>query len=97
MTVKVAINGFGRIGRNVLRAILESFEGCALKATASRLVFADGNPKSRLMFVGEAPGRDEDIQGLPFVGRAGKLLDRMLDSIGLDRGKVYITNVLERW
>jgi DNA polymerase len=77
-----------------LRAMLERFEGCALKATATQLVFADGNPDARVMFVGEAPGRDEDIEGLPFVGRSGKLLDRMLAAIGLDRTKVYITNVL---
>jgi DNA polymerase len=77
-----------------LRAILEGFEGCALKATASRLVFADGNPQARVMFVGEAPGRDEDIEGLPFVGRSGKLLDRMLSAIGLDRTKVYIANIV---
>ncbi|MEW6452051.1 MAG: uracil-DNA glycosylase [Pseudomonadota bacterium] len=77
-----------------LRAILESFEGCALKATASRLVFADGNPQARVMFVGEAPGRDEDIEGLPFVGRSGKLLDKMLSAIGLDRTKVYIANIV---
>ena len=77
-----------------LRAILEGFDGCALKATATRLVFADGNPKARVMFVGEAPGRDEDIEGLPFVGRSGKLLDRMLAAIGLDRTKVYIANIV---
>ena len=77
-----------------LRTILETFDGCALKATASRLVFADGNPKARLMFVGEAPGRDEDIEGLPFVGRSGKLLDRMLTAIGLDRAQVYIANIV---
>jgi DNA polymerase len=77
-----------------LRAILERFEGCALTATASRLVFADGNPQARLMLVGEAPGRDEDIEGLPFVGRSGKLLDRMLAAIGLDRTSVYIANVV---
>ncbi|MEJ2433194.1 MAG: uracil-DNA glycosylase, partial [Pseudolabrys sp.] len=68
-----------------LRAILERFDGCPLKATATQLVFADGNPEARLMFIGEAPGRDEDIEGLPFVGRSGKLLDRMLAAIGLDR------------
>ena len=77
-----------------LRAILERFDGCALKATATQLVFADGNPQSRVMFVGEAPGRDEDIEGLPFVGRSGKLLDRMLAAIGLDRGQVYIANIV---
>ena len=77
-----------------LRAILDRFEGCALRATASRLVFADGNPEGRVMLVGEAPGRDEDIQGLPFVGRSGKLLDLILAAIGLDRNSVYIANIV---
>jgi len=77
-----------------LRALLENFEGCALKNTATRLVFADGNPQARIMFVGEAPGRDEDIEGLPFVGRSGKLLDRMIAAIGLDRSKAFIANVI---
>src|SRR5665213_3181533 len=77
-----------------LRALLENFDGCALKSTATRLVFADGNPQARIMFVGEAPGRDEDIEGLPFVGRSGKLLDRMIAAIGLDRTKAYIANVI---
>ncbi len=77
-----------------LRAIMEAFDGCALKRTASRLVFADGNPEARIMFVGEAPGRDEDQQGLPFVGRAGRLLDLMMASIGLDRTSAYIANVI---
>jgi uracil-DNA glycosylase family 4 len=77
-----------------LRALLEAFEGCMLRATATRLVFADGNPQARVMFVGEAPGRDEDIAGLPFVGRSGKLLDRMMAAIGLDRTQAYIANVV---
>ncbi|MBU6464179.1 MAG: uracil-DNA glycosylase [Bradyrhizobium sp.] len=77
-----------------LRALLENFDGCALKFTATRLVFADGNPQARVMFVGEAPGRDEDIAGLPFVGRSGKLLDRMIAAIGLDRTSAYIANVI---
>jgi uracil-DNA glycosylase len=78
----------------VLRSLLENFDGCALKSTATRLVFADGNPQARIMFVGEAPGREEDLEGLPFVGRSGKLLDRMIAAIGLDRSKVYIANVI---
>ena len=77
-----------------LRAILESYEGVALRKTATRLVFADGNPSARVMFVGEAPGKDEDREGLPFVGRAGHLLDRMLAAIGLDRTGVYIANIV---
>src|SRR6266851_10240699 len=77
-----------------LRALLEKFDGCALKSTATRLVFADGNPQARIMFVGEAPGREEDIEGLPFVGRSGQLLDRMMAAIGLDRTTAYIANVI---
>ena len=77
-----------------LRAILDRFDGCSLKGSASRLVFADGTPGSRLMFVGEAPGAEEDKQGLPFVGRSGQLLDRMLKAIGLERQQVYIANIV---
>ncbi|MGK2741448.1 uracil-DNA glycosylase [Tepidicaulis sp. LMO-SS28] len=78
-----------------LRAALAAFDLCPLKQTAKNLVFSDGNPAAKVMFVGEAPGRDEDIQGLPFVGRSGQLLDRMLASIGLSRQEnAYIANVL---
>ncbi len=77
-----------------LKAALEAFEGCALKATAGNLVFARGDPQARVMIVGEAPGRDEDAQGAPFVGRAGQLLDKMLAAIGLDETSAYITNVV---
>jgi DNA polymerase len=79
---------------DVLRELLEKFDGCALKNTATRLVFADGNPLARVMFVGEAPGREEDIEGLPFVGRSGQLLNRMIAAIGLDRTSAYIANVI---
>ncbi|MBA5778434.1 uracil-DNA glycosylase [Stappia sp. F7233] len=79
---------------DALHKALASFDGCNLSRTAKNLVFADGNPESRVMFVGEAPGRDEDLQGLPFVGRSGQLLDRMLAAIGLDRSSVYIANVV---
>jgi len=81
-------------------AALNGFDACPLKKTATQLCFADGNPKARVMLVGEAPGRDEDIQGKPFVGRSGQLLDRMLAAIGLwrkaeDREEsVFITNVI---
>ena len=84
----------GAANLDELRQALDRFEGCGLRKTATQLVFADGNPKSRVMLVGEAPGRDEDIQGLPFVGRSGHLLDRMLAAIGLDRTSVYIANVV---
>lgn len=77
-----------------LAEALARFEGCALKQSATNLVFADGNPESDVMLIGEAPGREEDLQGLPFVGRSGKLLDRMLAAIGLDRRTVYISNII---
>jgi len=77
-----------------LRDALAGFELCPLKATAKNLVFGDGNPQASIMLIGEAPGADEDRQGLPFVGVSGQLLDRMLASIGLDRTSAYITNVL---
>jgi len=77
-----------------LHAAMQAFDGCALKKTCQRTVFADGNPKAKVMLVGEAPGADEDRIGLPFVGASGKLLDRMLASIGLDRSTAYITNVI---
>ena len=77
-----------------LRAALEAFEGCALKTTATQLVFEHGARGARVHLVGEAPGADEDREGRPFVGRAGQLLDKMLASIGLDRTKVYISNVI---
>ncbi len=77
-----------------LVAAVRAFEGCALKRTATNTVIGDGNPQARLMIVGEAPGAEEDRQGLPFVGPAGRLLDRMLAAIGLDRSAVYITNML---
>lgn len=79
---------------DALEAALRAFDGCPLKATAMNTVFADGNPQAPVMLIGEAPGEDEDRQGKPFVGVSGKLLDRMLAQIGLDRGKVYIANIL---
>jgi DNA polymerase len=77
-----------------LEAMVAQFDGCALKRTAKNLCFARGNDAAPLMLIGEAPGRDEDLAGKPFVGRAGQLLDRMLNSIGLDESGVYITNVV---
>jgi uracil-DNA glycosylase family 4 len=83
-----------------IEAALESFDACPLKKTATRLCYADGNPSARVMLVGEAPGRDEDIQGKPFVGRSGQLLDRMLAAVGLSRtaqdreSAVFITNTI---
>jgi uracil-DNA glycosylase len=77
-----------------LRSVMANFDGCALKRTATQLVFADGAPGSSIMLVGEAPGGDEDRIGRPFVGRAGQLLDRMLKAVGLDRRQVYIANIV---
>jgi len=77
-----------------LQAAMEQFDGCLLKKSCQRTVFADGNPEARIMLIGEAPGADEDRLGLPFVGASGKLLDKMLASIGLDRSSAYITNVV---
>lgn len=79
---------------DALRAALAGFDGCALKATAKSLCFYRGAPDAPVMIIGEAPGRDEDHEGRPFVGRAGQLLDRMLASIGLDETSVHITNVV---
>jgi DNA polymerase len=78
----------------LLKIAVERFEGCALRATAKTTVFSDGNPNARIMFVGEAPGRDEDDQGIPFVARSGKLLDLMMNSVGLDRSTAYLSNVI---
>jgi DNA polymerase len=77
-----------------LRARLDIFDGCALKATATNTVFGAGPADARLMIIGEAPGEEEDRRGEPFVGPSGKLLDRMLQAIGLDRSQVFITNTI---
>ena len=77
-----------------LRDAMQQFEGCSLKHTAMNLVFGDGNPDADVMFIGVAPGADEDREGLPFVGVSGRLLDRMIAAIGMDRTSAYITNIL---
>ena len=79
---------------DALAALVAGFDDCPLKRTATKTVFIDGNPAAPLLFIGEAPGADEDRIGRPFVGRAGQLLDRMLAAIGLDRDRVQITNVI---
>ncbi len=79
---------------DALQAALMGFDGCALKATAKSLCFYRGAPKARLMLIGEAPGRDEDLEGKPFVGRAGQLLDKMLAAIGMSEADVHITNIV---
>ncbi|MCL2474365.1 MAG: uracil-DNA glycosylase [Alphaproteobacteria bacterium] len=77
-----------------LKAEARAFDGCPLKFTAMNFVFSDGNPLSRIMLVGEAPGEEEDRQGLPFVGAAGQLLNKMLAGIGIKREDVYISNII---
>lgn len=80
--------------REELRQILEQYDACALRVTATRLVFADGNPDSGLMIVGDVPGAEEDMEGRPFAGAAGRLLDKMLAGIGLDRGQCLLANLI---
>lgn len=77
-----------------LEKAVKSFDGCPLKDTAMNTVFSDGTPDADIMLIGEAPGADEDRQGLPFVGRSGQLLDRVFEAIGYDRKKLYITNII---
>ena len=77
-----------------LKSYMSDFKGCELYKSSTNMVFSDGNPKSEIMLIGEAPGHDEDIQGKPFVGRSGKLLDKMLEAIELNREKVYIANII---
>ena len=79
---------------NNLRKKISNINNCELKKNASQLVFSDGNPKSPIMIVGEGPGQKEDQEGKPFVGDAGKLLNKMLESIKIERNKIYITNVV---
>ena len=83
------ISDLGSLKKSIL-----NLKNCNLKKKAKNLVFSDGNPSSKVMIVGEGPGANEDIEGLPFVGRAGQLLDKMLLAIGLDRKKVYISNIV---
>ena len=77
-----------------LKTYIENFKGCPLHKDATNAVFSDGNQNSKIMLIGEAPGHDEDIEGKPFVGRSGKLLDKMLNAINLDRDNVYIANII---
>ena len=77
-----------------LKKSISNIKNCELKKSATNVVFSDGNPKSKIMIIGEAPGSNEDQEGLPFVGRAGTLLDKMLASINLDRKNVYISNII---
>jgi uracil-DNA glycosylase len=78
-----------------LRIVAEGCTACRLSETRTRVVFGAGNPSADLLFVGEAPGRNEDLQGVPFVGAAGQLLDRLMADAGIDRDRAYIANVLK--
>ena len=91
-TSKININK--KKALNNLEDEINNIKNCELKKNAANIVFSDGNPESKIMIVGEAPGANEDDEGLPFVGRAGALLDKMLAAIDLDRKKVYISNII---
>ena len=96
-TGKIATNTFVETKLeklNKLRKKIQLIKDCELKKNATNLVFGDGNIDSKTMIIGEGPGANEDAEGKPFVGRAGKLLDKMLAAIKLDRTKVYISNVV---
>ena len=79
---------------NKLKSKIKNIKNCDLKNSAKNIVFGDGNISAKIMFIGEGPGAQEDVEGIPFVGRAGKLLDKMLESIKLNRSKIYISNVV---
>ena len=79
---------------DALRQLVENFDGCSLKLTANKTVFGYGNSHAKLLLIGEAPGADEDRSGIPFVGRSGQLLEKMLNSVGIQREECFITNVL---
>jgi len=94
---KGTVNSNSTVSSNTLEELkneLEKFDGCSLKRTAKNLVFADGNPESKIMLLGEAPGEEEDKISKPFVGLAGKLLDKMLAAIGQDRNNTYLSNII---
>ncbi len=91
----MAADGAEVVGLEELAVAVSRCQSCALAAGRTQTVFGVGNPHARLLFVGEAPGREEDLRGEPFVGRAGKLLDRMLAAMDLDRSQVYIMNVVK--
>ncbi len=91
-TFEVSVDKASNLER--LKESINDIKNCSLKTNAKNMVFSDGNPKSKIMMIGEAPGANEDMEGLPFVGRAGALLDKMLAAISLDRKKVYISNIV---
>ena len=90
--VNISSNKFKDL--ELLKKRINAVKNCTLKDNADKMVFADGNSNSKIMIIGEGPGANEDKEGIPFVGRAGQLLDKMLEAINLNRDKVYITNVV---
>ena len=90
----LAVRGSKAKDLRELKQLIANIKNCELKKNSKNIVFSDGNPKAKIMIVGEGPGANEDLEGVPFIGRTGDLLDKMLSSIGLDRDSVYITNVV---
>jgi len=90
----IAIRGFKGKELQELKQLIISIKNCELKKNSNNIVFSDGNPNAKIMIVGEGPGANEDLEGVPFIGRTGELLDKMLSSINLDRDNTYITNVV---
>jgi uracil-DNA glycosylase family 4 len=86
----------GSVGKELqeLKQLIISIKDCELKKNSNNIVFSDGNPNAKIMIIGEGPGANEDLEGVPFIGRTGELLDKMLSSINLDRDNTYITNVV---
>ena len=93
-TKKIILTGTKLQKLEKLKKSIQIIKNCELKKSATNLVFSDGNANAKIMIIGEGPGANEDLEGRPFVGRAGKLLDKMLASIQLNRSKVYISNVV---
>ena len=90
----IAIRGFKGKELQELKQLIISIKNCELKKNSNNIVFSDGNPNAKIMIIGEGPGANEDLEGVPFIGRTGELLDKMLSSINLDRDNTYITNVV---
>ena len=90
----LAIKSSKSVELQALKQLIDNIKNCELKKNSTNIVFSDGNPNAKIMIVGEGPGANEDLEGVPFIGRTGELLDKMLSSINLDRDKVYITNVV---
>jgi uracil-DNA glycosylase family 4 len=90
----LAIKGSKGLKLQELKLLIDNIKNCELKKNSKNIVFSDGNPNATIMIVGEGPGANEDLEGVPFIGKTGELLDKMLSSINLDRDNVYITNVV---